>query len=59
MATPAKAGQQVGASRGDRYRCVNPQCLCEIKVAREPFVGASKNPHLRCCCGSPMEKIAW
>jgi len=43
--------------REEHYRCVNSGCRCEIKIAREPFVGARAVQNLRCCCGSTMEKI--
>jgi hypothetical protein len=53
----AKSAYQHGIRRNERYRCVNPECLCEVKISREPFVGSPARQNLRCCCGSAMEKV--
>src|SRR6266566_7827846 len=34
---------------GQRYRCLNPDCCCEIEVTRAS-TEANTNP--RCCCGA-------
>ena len=44
--------------RDDRFRCLNPDCLCEIKISREPFIGVQMTRTLRCCCGSTMERVS-
>jgi hypothetical protein len=38
---------------GQRYRCQNPNCRCEIEVI-EASAQAEFNP--RCCCGAEMKK---
>ena len=53
-----KIRYQRGVRRDERYRCVNTGCCCEIKIAREPFVGSPMRQNLRCCCGGAMEKVA-
>jgi hypothetical protein len=52
-----KLAHQRSMRRDERYRCVNPGCCCEIKIAKEPFVGSPVRQDLRCCCGSAMEKM--
>jgi hypothetical protein len=44
--------------RDDRFRRRNPECLCEIKISREPSVGVQMTDNLRCCCGSAMERVS-
>ncbi len=39
---------------GERWRCMNADCRCEIGVLRNAEVEGQSNP--RCCCGSPMKK---
>ncbi len=39
--------------KGQRYRCLNPECRAEIEVTKDSAEGVS-NP--RCCCGSEMKK---
>jgi hypothetical protein len=43
--------------KGERYRCPDPQCGCQIEVIKgaEPGKGGDLNP--RCCCGKEMVKI--
>ena len=36
----AKSSYAHNVRRDDRFRCLNPDCLCEIKISREPFIGA-------------------
>jgi hypothetical protein len=36
------------------YRCQNPQCRAEIRVAKDSIEGKS---NLRCCCGAEMKKL--
>jgi hypothetical protein len=38
---------------GQRYRCQNPDCRCEIEVIKTS-TEAESNP--RCCCGAEMKK---
>lgn len=40
---------------GERYRCTNEKCGCEIEVTRGARMeGGDENP--RCCCGREMTK---
>lgn len=42
---------------GERYRCPDAQCGCEIEVVQgaAPGQGGDLNPH--CCCGKEMQKV--
>jgi len=40
-------------NKGQRYRCQNPDCRCEVVVI-EPSKEAVLNP--QCCCGGEMKK---
>jgi hypothetical protein len=42
---------------GEKYRCPDPECGCEIQVTKgaAPGKGGEQNP--RCCCGKEMEKV--
>lgn len=58
MTTQAlRTGRQYSVRREERYRCLNPECLCEIKISREPFIGVQITHNPRCCCGNEMEKV--
>lgn len=46
-----------GVRRDNRFRCLNPECFCEVKISREPFVGAPTTQNPRCCCGSAMPRV--
>ena len=54
----AKSGPHCTPRREQHYRCTNSGCRCEIKIAREPFVGVPIVQNLRCCCGSAMERAS-
>lgn len=43
--------------QGERYRCPDPHCGCEIEVTQgaQPGSGGDRNP--RCCCGKEMQRI--
>jgi hypothetical protein len=41
---------------GQRYRCQDPDCRCEIEVIKASTV-AVLNP--RCCCGEEMKKTVY
>ena len=53
----AKGGRIMAFQKGDRYRCPDPYCGCEIEVTKgaAPGKGGDQNP--RCCCGKEMEKV--
>ena len=38
---------------GERYRCINDDCRCEIEVVK---ASAEAVLNLRCCCGAKMKK---
>ena len=42
---------------GEKYRCTDAGCGCEIQVTRgaQPGKGGNQNP--RCCCGKEMTKL--
>jgi hypothetical protein len=43
--------------KGERYRCTNENCGCEIEVTRGAQPGGGGNQDPRCCCGREMEKV--
>ncbi|HKY63130.1 MAG TPA: hypothetical protein VJR29_06905 [bacterium] len=40
--------------KGQKYRCSNPQCGCEIEVIQGAKPGGGGNLAPRCCCGMEM-----
>lgn len=42
---------------GDRYRCPNDDCACEIKVTQAAKQGGGGDENPRCCCGEEMKKV--
>jgi hypothetical protein len=44
--------------KGERYRCTNENCGCEIEVTRGAQPGGGGNQDPRCCCGREMEKVS-
>lgn len=43
--------------KGERYRCPNEECGCEITVTRGAGPqGGEEEP--RCCCGEAMELVS-
>ena len=43
---------------GERYRCSDSNCGCEIEVTKgaNPSCGGNQAP--RCCCGKEMQKVS-
>ncbi len=41
--------------RGDRWKCTNRQCKCEIVVFNSAEIEGASNP--TCCCGGVMKKL--
>jgi len=39
---------------GDRYRCSNPDCGCELVVTKDSKSG--QDLPLSCCCGQELRK---
>lgn len=44
--------------KGEKYKCPDPNCGCEIEVTKgaSPDCGGNENP--RCCCGREMQKTS-
>lgn len=42
---------------GERFRCPDPKCGCEVEVTKgaAPDKGGDQTP--RCCCGKEMELV--
>ncbi|CAN5878655.1 hypothetical protein BH20GEM1_BH20GEM1_05890 [soil metagenome] len=49
---------RMALQKGERYRCTDENCGCEIEVTRgaEPGGGGDQDP--RCCCGMEMKKVS-
>lgn len=43
--------------QGERYRCPDPNCGCEIEVTKGAKPGSGGNLNPRCCCGKEMQKV--
>ncbi len=43
--------------KGERYRCPDPDCGCEIEVTKGPEPGKGGDLNPRCCCGKEMQRI--
>lgn len=43
--------------KGERYRCPEPSCGCEIEVTKGAPESCGGTAQPRCCCGRDMEKI--
>jgi hypothetical protein len=41
---------------GERYRCPDAECGCEIEVTKGATSGKGGNQTPRCCCGKEMKK---
>jgi hypothetical protein len=44
--------------KGEKYRCTDPACGCEIEVTRGANPGAGRDQNPRCCCGREMQKAS-
>lgn len=43
---------------GDRYKCPDASCGCEIQVTKEPAAGGGGDAAPTCCCcGMEMNKV--
>jgi len=42
---------------GERYRCPDGSCGCEIEVTKGAAAGQGGNQAPRCCCGKEMKKV--
>lgn len=42
--------------KGEKYRCPDSNCGCEIEVTKGAKPGAGGNMNPRCCCGKEMQK---
>lgn len=43
--------------KGEKYRCPDTNCGCEIEVTKEPKSGAGGNLNPKCCCGKEMQRV--
>jgi hypothetical protein len=43
--------------KGDKYRCPDANCGCEVEVTKGTNPGAGGNLNPRCCCGKEMQKV--
>ncbi len=42
--------------KGERYRCPDAECGCEIEVTKGAAPGKGGDQSPRCCCGKEMKK---
>jgi len=42
---------------GERYRCPEPHCGCEIQVIKGAQPGSGGDLRPRCCCGKAMQRV--
>ena len=42
---------------GERYKCPDDNCGCEIQVTKGAEPGKGGNQAPRCCCGMEMNKL--
>ena len=43
--------------KGERYRCPDQECGCEIEVTKGAVASKVRNMAPRCCCGKEMLKL--
>ncbi len=43
--------------KGERYRCPDRNCGCEIEVTKSAPANCKGNMNPRCCCGKEMERV--
>lgn len=43
--------------KGQRFRCPDPNCACEIDVTKGAPASCNGQSKPRCCCGRDMELI--
>lgn len=43
---------------GEKYRCPDQDCACEIQVTKGAKEGHGGNQAPTCCCGHSMEKVS-
>ncbi len=44
---------------GELYRCLNPECECEILITQLPQPGRPLESLPHCCsCGTPMREVS-
>jgi hypothetical protein len=49
-------GVTMALQKGERYRCPDSDCGCEIEVTKGAAPGKGGNMAPRCCCGKEMQK---
>ena len=43
--------------QGEKYRCSDANCGCEIAVTKGAKAGMGGNLNPKCCCGKEMKKV--
>jgi hypothetical protein len=43
--------------KGEKYRCPDIDCDCEIEVTKGAAPGKGGDQAPRCCCGKAMQKV--
>jgi hypothetical protein len=43
--------------KGERYRCPDKECGCEIEVVKGAPATCEGKEQPRCCCGRTMERV--
>ena len=54
FAVRPQSGAEMILNEGQMYRCQNPLCAAEIRVAKQSIDGPAA---VTCCCGSRMKKL--
>jgi hypothetical protein len=51
-----KEVKPMALQKGERYRCPDINCGCEIEVTKGAQPGGGGNQNPRCCCGKEMQR---
>jgi hypothetical protein len=54
---PLRKEINMALQKGERYRCPDQECGCEIEVAKGAAPGKGGNMAPRCCCGKEMQEV--
>lgn len=52
-----RKGTSMALQKGEKYRCPDTDCACEIEVTKGAAPGKGGNQSPRCCCGKEMQKV--
>ncbi len=50
-------GGVMALQKGEKYRCPDIDCGCEIEVTKGAVPGKGGDQAPRCCCGKAMQKV--